>query len=75
LVNFHSNGVAICGGLLVVDGKLQTATVELIKPQLEGTVLTYQAKVLEGTPPAAGGTTSVFIDASCLWNPSIRNHQ
>jgi hypothetical protein len=63
------------GGLLVGNGKLQTATVELTKPQLEGTVLTHQAKVLEDTPPASGGTTSVFIDASCLGNPSFCNHE
>ncbi|MGO1077065.1 hypothetical protein [Inquilinus sp. CA228] len=46
----------------IVDGKLQTAAVELTKPTLDGTTLTYQAKVLEGTPPASGGTTSVFVD-------------
>ena len=46
----------------VVDGKLQTATVELTKPTLDGTTLTDQAKVLEGAPPASGGTTSVFVD-------------
>jgi hypothetical protein len=46
----------------IVDGKLQTATVELKQPHLDGTTLTFQARVLEGTPPASGGTTSVFID-------------
>jgi hypothetical protein len=46
----------------IVDGKLQTATVELKQPHLDGTTLTFQARVLEGTPPASGGTSSVFID-------------
>jgi len=49
-----------------VDGKLQTATVELKQPSLNGTTLTFQARVLEGTPPTSGGTTSVFIDMSCV---------
>ena len=52
----------------VVDGKLQTATVELTLPHLDGTTLTYQARVLEGNPPQAGGATSVFIDSDC---PSV----
>jgi len=51
----------------IVDGKLQTATVELKQPSLDGTTLTFQARVLEGTPPASGGTTSVFID-QCVHN-------
>jgi hypothetical protein len=46
----------------IVDGKLQTATVELTKPHHDGTTLTYQVRVLEGTPPALGATTSMFID-------------
>ncbi|MGO1077068.1 hypothetical protein [Inquilinus sp. CA228] len=50
----------------IVDGKLQTSTVELTKPTLDGTTLTYQAKVLEGTPPASGGTSSLFIDQFCV---------
>ena len=49
----------------VVDGKLQTATVELTLPHLEGTTLIYQARVLQGNPPVAGGATSVFIDDHC----------
>ncbi|MGO1077067.1 hypothetical protein [Inquilinus sp. CA228] len=51
----------------IVDGKLQTATVELKQPSLDGTTLTFQARVLEGTLPASAGTTSVFIDsAQCV---------
>ena len=46
----------------IVDGKLQTAIVELKQPHLDGTTLTFQARVLDGTPPASGGTSSVFID-------------
>ena len=53
----------------LVDGKLQTATVELSQPQLDGTTLTYQARVLEGTPPQAGGPSSLFIDGCTWWDP------
>jgi len=49
----------------VVDGKLQTATVELKQPHLEGTTLTYQARVIEGKLPQTGGVSSLFIDAGC----------
>jgi hypothetical protein len=46
----------------IVDGKLQTATVS--------TTLTFQARVLEGTPPTSGGTSSIFIDSGCnMGNP------
>jgi hypothetical protein len=47
----------------IVGGKLQTATVELKQPHLEGTTLTYQVRVLEGNLPQTGGTSSLFIDA------------
>lgn len=53
----------------IVDGKLQTATVELKQPHLEGTTLTFQARVLEGTPPASGGTSSIFIDGGPCGGP------
>jgi hypothetical protein len=49
----------------VVDGKLQTATVELTKPHLDGTTLTYAVRVLNGTLPPSGGTSSLFIDGGC----------
>ena len=49
----------------LVDGKLQTATVALTQPHLDGTTLTYEARVVEGNPPQAGGTSSLFIDAGC----------
>ena len=49
----------------IVDGKLQTATVELKQPHLDGTTLTYQARVIEGTPPPTAGASSLFIDAGC----------
>ena len=51
----------------LVDGKLQTATVELTQPRLDGTTLTYQARVLEGTLPPTVGTSSLFIDAGCSY--------
>jgi hypothetical protein len=54
----------------VVDGKLQTATVELTKPHLDGTTLTYQVRVLEGTVPTSAGASSVFIDSCpCCIDP------
>src|SRR5947208_2136490 len=36
--------------------------VELSKPQLSGTDLTYDARILEGTAPANGGACALFID-------------
>jgi hypothetical protein len=36
--------------------------VELSNPQLSGEDLTYDARVLEGTPPANGGACALFID-------------
>src|SRR5205809_2261335 len=36
--------------------------VELSNPQLSGTDLTYDARILEGTPPADGGACALFID-------------
>ena len=36
--------------------------VELSNPQLSGNDLTYDARILEGTPPAAGGACALFID-------------
>jgi len=54
----------------VVDGKLQTVTLVLSEPRLDGTTLTYRARVLEGTPPQTAGTSSLFIDGGCSpWDP------
>jgi len=36
--------------------------VELSNPQLSGNDLTYDARVLEGTPPVNGGACALFID-------------
>src|SRR6266567_854954 len=36
--------------------------VELSNPQLSGTHLTYDARILEGTAPANGGACALFID-------------
>src|SRR6266487_4123232 len=36
--------------------------VELSNPQLSGNDLTYDARILEGTPPANGGVCALFID-------------
>jgi hypothetical protein len=53
------------GLTMLVDGKLQTATVELKLPHLEGTTLTYAVRVLKGTLPPTGSTGSLFIDGRC----------
>ena len=50
----------------IIDGKLQTATVELSKPRLDGTTLTFKIRVIEGAVPPVGGMTSLFIDDVCL---------
>jgi len=50
----------------IVGGKLQTATVELSEPRLDGTTLTFKARVIEGMVPTAGRATSLFIDEFCL---------
>ena len=49
----------------IVEGKLQSATVELSAPRLDGTTLTFKVRVIEGTVPAEGKTASLFID-SCF---------
>src|SRR6266478_4247244 len=36
--------------------------VELSNPQLSGSDLTYDARLLEGTPPTKGGACALFID-------------
>jgi hypothetical protein len=36
--------------------------VELSNPQLSGSDLTYDARILEGTAPASGGACALFID-------------
>ena len=38
------------------------AVLEISNPKLEGSDLTYSYKVIEGTLPAAGAATSLFID-------------
>ena len=56
----------------LVDGKLQSSTVELTQPRLDGTTLTYQARITEGTLPPQAGTISLFIDGGCHnspWDP------
>ena len=50
----------------IVDGKLQSATVELSDPILDGTTLTFKVRVIEGAVPAAGKTVSLFIDRICF---------
>jgi hypothetical protein len=54
----------------LVDGKFQLVTVVLSEPRLEGSTLSFNAKVLEGVIPPSGGQTSVFIDGGCSpWDP------
>jgi hypothetical protein len=49
--------LSIFGGDNVSD-----LVVELSNPQLSGADLTYDARILEGTPPASGGASALFID-------------
>jgi hypothetical protein len=49
--------LSIFGGDNVSD-----LVVELSNPQLSGNDLTYDARILEGTPPANGGACALFID-------------
>jgi hypothetical protein len=39
-----------------------TAVVEIFRPQIDGSDLVYSYKLIEGSLPAAGGATSLFID-------------
>ena len=50
---------------VTILGKTEGATnvvVELSNPRLKGEDLIYDVQVLDGTPPATGDTTAVFID-------------
>ncbi len=47
---------------VVVDGKEQTAVVELSNPRLAGNDLTYDVRVLNGDVPQKGGSATLFID-------------
>ena len=49
--------LSIFGGDNVSD-----LVVELSNPQLSGNDLTYDAHILEGTPPVNGGACALFID-------------
>ena len=44
------------------EGKESEVVMELRNPRLTGQDLTYDVKLLEGTPPAQGGPCSLFID-------------
>ncbi len=44
------------------DVTLDDAVVVLSEPRLDNGTLTYSVKVLEGTPPATAGASSLFID-------------
>jgi hypothetical protein len=51
------------GTLSILSGdEVASLVVELSNPQLSGTDLSYEVKVLEGTFPVAGGSCSLFID-------------
>jgi len=47
---------------IFTDKDVQYVVVELMNPKLDGTTLTYDVRVLQGTPPAKGGISSLFID-------------
>jgi hypothetical protein len=44
------------------ETKVDYVVVELMNPRLEGEDLSYDVRVLQGTPPAKGGISSLFID-------------
>lgn len=44
------------------DNKVDYVVVELMNPVMSGEDLTYEVRVLQGTPPAKGGISSLFID-------------
>ena len=51
------------GTLAVVEGEaMDNVVMTLRNPQLAGGDLSYEVKVLEGTPPASAGAASLFID-------------
>jgi hypothetical protein len=47
---------------VLVGEEEQLSVVELTNPRLEGTSLSYDVKVLDGTVPASGKSTTLFID-------------
>ena len=49
----------------IVDGKLQTATLELSEPRLDGPDLTFEVRLIGGTVSTVGKTVSLFIDKVC----------
>lgn len=58
------------GITFITNGNLNTASVELKRPKLTDTTLTYQVRVLKGKLPANLGTISLFIDGGCSpWDP------
>ncbi|CCB66658.1 hypothetical protein [Hyphomicrobium sp. MC1] len=46
----------------VIDGKTDLVVVELLKPRLKGSDLTYDIRPLDGVIPASGKEISLFID-------------
>lgn len=60
--------------LSIFDEKgVNYVVVEIMNPKLSGTDLTYDVKVLEGTPPAKGGINSLFIDWWTYYGPTYCN--
>ena len=51
------------GTLSVVEGEdMDNVVMTLRDPRLAGRDLSYEVKILEGTPPASAGAASLFID-------------
>ena len=59
--SFSANPPNATLSILGVD-EIEDVVVELQNPQLVGSKLTYTVKVLDGTLPASGGASSLFID-------------
>src|SRR5216110_1058111 len=47
---------------IFIGDNVSDLVVELSNPQLSGNNLAYDARILEGTPPASGGACALFID-------------
>jgi hypothetical protein len=51
---------------------LQNVVVNIRNPRMQGNDLVYDFKLIEGTPPKAGGASVLFIDVLGFWRRNIR---
>jgi len=60
--SFESNPPNAVLSVFTESGVIVDSTVELSNPQIKGNQISYQLKVLEGTPPMQFKSASLFID-------------